>query len=160
MKKKVDRDLIIGEISRKSLKHFITHFWEQIEPMEFESNFYIDAICEHLTHIHEIKRLLINIPARHTKSTLISVMYPAWLWLHEPEQRLLTVSYALALSQYQQSRFRMLIESPLYQKCFGSIYQIKHDQNTKIRVDNNRSGFRLATSPDSSNTGFGGSIIY
>src|SRR4051812_38631438 len=113
-KKLIDKDLIRGELSRKSLKEFVKTFWADIEYTPFQDSWYIDAILDHLAHIHDVKRLLINIPARHGKSLMCSVLYPAWLWLHYPETKLLKVSYSLNLATFHQNMFRRLVSSPLY----------------------------------------------
>ena len=54
--------------------------------MEFQSNWHIDAICDHLEAVadRQIKRLLINIPPRHMKSLGANVFFPAWVWAQNP----------------------------------------------------------------------------
>ena len=54
---------------------------------------------------------------------------------------------------------RRLIESPWYQERWGDRFALTSDQNTKGRFDNNRSGYRLATSVGGAATGEGGDRI-
>jgi hypothetical protein len=80
------------------------------------------------------------------KSLLVSVFWPAWEWIVYPERRWLYSSYAASLSIRDSVKFRRLIESPWYQSRWGDRFSLTSDQNTKVRVDNSRSGYRIATS--------------
>ena len=62
----------------RSLLDFIGGFWRCIEPKGFQSNWHIEAICDHLEAVadRQIKRgLLINIPPRHMKSLGANVFF-------------------------------------------------------------------------------------
>ena len=145
-----------------SFRFFVEEAWPVVVPAEpFQPNWHIDAICAHLEAVAklEIRRLLINIPPRFGKSTIVSVMFPAWLWLQDPTLRLLYSSYAQSLSTRDSVATRQLIESPWYQARWGSLFQIAPDQNEKTRFENNRKGYRLATSVGGANTGEGGDVI-
>jgi predicted phage terminase large subunit-like protein len=145
-----------------SLHEFLKQAWPWIAgKLEFVDGWHIQAICEHLEALYkrQIRNLLINIPPRCCKSTIISVAFPAWVWLHAPEEQFLCSSYAISLAN-RDSRFcRSLIMSPWYQENWGNRYQLLKDQNTKGRFDNNLKGYRLATSSKGSMTGEGGTIL-
>ena len=64
-----------------------------------------------------------------------------------------------SLSIRDSVKCRMLIESPWYQSFWGDRYALASDQNTKTRFDNNRSGYRIATSVGGAATGEGGDRI-
>jgi len=67
-----------------SLYEFVKQSWHVVEPgIPFMQSWHIEEICEHLEAVSagEIHRLLINIPPRHSKSTIVSVMWPAWEWM-------------------------------------------------------------------------------
>jgi hypothetical protein len=130
-------------------------------PEPFQANWHLDAICEHLEAVAslQIKNLLINVPPRFGKSTIVSVMFPAWLWARNPTLRLLYSSYAQGLSTRDALATRRLIESSWYQSQWGSVYRITTDQNEKTRFENDGRGYRLATSVGGANTGEGGDII-
>lgn len=157
---KVDIDLIKGEKSRRSLQEFIKTFWHVIEPATpYVHNWHIDAFCDHLTSLDQIRNLLINVPPGTSKSLVFSVFYPCWRWLHEPSARYLYASYALSLSERDSVKCRRLISSPLYQKCFGSLYQITGNQDTKRHFENDRTGYRQSTSIGSATKGLKGNVI-
>lgn len=158
--KELDLDLVLGEASRRSLKRFLAHFWPIVEPgYRFLDNWHLDCLCDHLANAFEIKNLIINIPPRCSKTLLIGVFWPAWLWIHKPSLRFMFTSYGLDLSRDASVKCRELIQCDLYQKLYGSIYQLKDDSNTKERFDNNKKGYRLATSVGGITTGFGADAL-
>jgi hypothetical protein len=74
----------------RSLLDFIGGFWRCIEPKGFQSNWHIEAICDHLEAVasRQIKHgLLINIPPRHMKSLGANVFFPAWIWAQNPNPK-------------------------------------------------------------------------
>src|SRR3984957_5528142 len=154
---KVDR-----ELATRSFREFVRQAWPIIEPLTpFVSGWHIDAIIAHLEAVTrgQIRNLLINVPPRHMKSILVSVLWPAWEWILHPERRWLYSSYAATLSIRDSVKCRQLIESPWYQRFWGDRYALATDQNTKTRFDNNRSGYRIATSVGGAATGEGGDRI-
>jgi predicted phage terminase large subunit-like protein len=147
---------------------FVEGAWKYIDPNPYQYGWHLEAIAEHLQAVArgEIRRLVINVPPRTSKSSMVSVCFPAWVWsqsdigpLSGPHVQFLFASYAQTLSIRDSVKTRRLIESPWYQKYWGSKYKITSDQNTKVRFDNNKGGYRLATSVDGALTGEGGSII-
>lgn len=145
-----------------SLHEFIKQAWSVIEgDKEFVDGWHIQAICEHLEAVanRQIKNLIINIPPRCMKSTIVSIAFPAWRWLHNPNEQFLYASYALSLSIRDSVKCRRLISSPWYQQRWGSNFQLVGDQNTKGRFDNSKKGYRIASSVGSAVTGEGGSML-
>src|SRR6266581_4487408 len=99
---------------RNSLSEFMKGAWPVFEtatPLVW--NWHHAAMCEHLQALYsgQITRLIIAVPPRHTKSSLVSVIYPAWMWIQSPFMRYLNASYALSLSLRDSQRFRDLIDS-------------------------------------------------
>lgn len=148
--------------AQKSFRYFFEHFaWPVLLPArQFYPNWHIDAICEHLEAVHrgEIEGLIINMPFRHLKSTLVSQAFPAWVWLNAPQVEFLTASYAGDLATRDAVESRRIIEHPLYREAFGDIFTLVGDQNVKTRYENDKRGKRTVTSPDSRGVGFGGDI--
>lgn len=156
-----DLNTINRALAERSLSDFIQIMWDIIEPGVYKHNWHIDVICEHLQAVTdgEIRRLIINIPPRHCKSTLVSVMWPAWSWIRRPGLRFMASSYAQNLSFRDSSHCRRIIESDRYLEWWGDRFRLTSDQNTKTRFENDRGGSRLATSVDGALTGEGGDII-
>jgi predicted phage terminase large subunit-like protein len=150
------------ERASRSLREFVRQAFAVIEPSTpFVPGWHIDAIIEHLEAITfgQIRNLLINVPPRHMKSLLVSVLWPAWEWIRFPERRFLYSSYAAQLSIRDSVKCRRLIESPWYQERWGDRFALTGDQNTKGRFENDRSGYRLSTSVGGAATGEGGDRV-
>jgi predicted phage terminase large subunit-like protein len=136
--------------------------WAVIEPSTpFVPGWHIDAIIEHLEAVSygQIRNLLINVPPRHMKSLLVSVLWPAWEWIRWPERRYLYSSYAAQLSIRDSVKCRRLIESNWYRERWGDRFVLTGDQNTKGRFENSKSGYRLSTSVGGAATGEGGDRV-
>ena len=73
-------------LAKKSLYHFVRQGWAHADSSTFVDGWQIKAICDHLQAIAEgkIRRLIINIPPRCSKSLLSSVFFPAWVWANNP----------------------------------------------------------------------------
>jgi predicted phage terminase large subunit-like protein len=167
-----DHDRMLLEIDavdcEESLSEFVRGGWKYIDPNPYVHGWHIDALSEHLQAVvdGDIRRLVINIPPRTSKSSITSVAFPAWTWT-QPEKshtsgpgvQFLFASYAQSLSIRDSTKCRRLIDSPWYKERWNNRVQLTQDQATKIRFDNMQGGYRLATSVGGALTGEGGSII-
>lgn len=156
------------EICEEGLLDFLKAGWKYIDPAEFSGGWHLEAIAEHLQAVTDgqIRRLLINVPPRTSKSSLCSVAWPAWTWIQRekgplsgPQVQFLSASYAQTLSLRDSVKTRRLVTSPWYQKRWGDRFVLTGDVNTKGRFENDHHGYRLATSVDGTLTGEGGDII-
>jgi hypothetical protein len=138
-----------------SLYAFLKTAWRYMDPTPWVDGWCIEAIALHLQAVvdGDIRRLLINIPARTGKSSILATAFPAWCWAQReytvtsgPGVRFLYASYAERLSLRDSVRCRRLIESPWYQALWGQRFNLAADQNTKHRFANNIGGERLITS--------------
>ena len=155
-------DEVEAELARRSLRHYIEQAWAVVEPATpYTHGWHIEAICEHLEAVSrgEIRNLLINMPPRHMKSLTVSVFWPTWRWIDEPHVRWLFASYAESLSVRDALKSRRIIQSPWYQARWADRYQLSGDQNIKSRYENDKTGYRIATSVGGAATGEGGDIV-
>lgn len=133
-----------------------------VEPAtRFVGGFHVDAIAEHLQALSEgqLQNLIINIPPRHSKSSLVSVLWPTWEWIEDPHLRWLFISYGQGLSTRDSVKRRRLIESHWYRERWADRFDLTADQNQKIRFENDRTGVMIATSVGGLGTGEGGRRI-
>jgi predicted phage terminase large subunit-like protein len=151
-----------------SLSDFLRGGWRYIDPSPYVHGWHLDAIAEHLEAVTngDIRRLVINVPPRSSKSSIVSVAWPAWTWaqsaegaLAGPHVQFLSASYAQSLSTRDSLKSRRLITSPWYQERWGERFTLTGDQNAKMRYENDRGGYRIATSVGGALTGEGASII-
>jgi phage terminase large subunit-like protein len=148
--------------AERSLAEFCRQAWPIIEPgVPFIDGWHIEVICNHLEAVTrgEIKRLLINIPPRTSKSSVITVMWPCWEWIEKPSQQYLCASYSGVLSIRDNLKARRIIQSAWYRRNWGERVQLSGDQNQKTRFENTAFGHRIATSVGGTATGEGGSRI-
>lgn len=150
------------QLAESSLYEFTKQAWPQIEgATKFIPGWHIEAICEHLeaaTRGH-IKKLLISVPPRTSKTTIISIMWPAWAWLSKPGLKFLYASYAQKISWDHSRLCRMLIESEWYRLRSEHIFSLSDDQVTKGHFTNTAMGHRIATSVESGGTALGGDVL-
>lgn len=127
----------------------------------FQDGFAFEAICQHLEEVYHgrVRRLLINLPPRLGKSSLVSVLWPVWCWLNNASMQFMTMSYSEKLAMRDNVRARRLIKSAWFQERFGDLFELSDDQDTKIRVDNMQGGYRVITSVDGTVTGEGGDCL-
>lgn len=149
-----------------TLHQFTHQFWPVIENRQFVDNWHIGLMCEFLTAItnREIMRGIVNIPPRFMKSTLVNVMWPAWVWGEEEgprgaSEQFFFSSYAGDLVLRDSEKCRNLIGSGPYQLRYGEVFKISRNQNARSYYTNNRTGYRLCTSVGGGGTGKGGDIL-
>lgn len=166
---------IRAERSRRSYRYFIRAAWHVVEPATpLIEGYFIDAIADHLTWLYEqaFRSLIINIAPRHSKSTLASVMFPAWVWLRDPGFKFLTSSYAYSLAVRDANATRRLINSPWYQgvnrRPDGSpIFRLVDRADPELKrlkdlesfYQNDAMGHRRAVGVGGAATGEGGDLV-
>jgi predicted phage terminase large subunit-like protein len=132
----------------RSFSHFVKRAWPHIIPDALVWNWHMDAICEHMQALHAgqipSNRLLINVPPGSSKSTLVGVMYSAWLWgpAGEPWHRYIGAAHEQGLAVRDNRLTRELVQSEWYQKLWP--LSLKGDQNEKLYFENEARGFRQA----------------
>ena len=150
--------------SEQSLRGFIKAAWHIVEPgREFNTGWHIDAICDHLEAVTsgDIMRLLINVPPGFMKSLTTNVFWPAWEWgpQNKPWHRYVSGAYSETLTVRDNRRTRMLIRDSWYQDLWGDRFKISSDQDSKIKFENDKRGFKMATSVRGVGTGERGDRI-
>ncbi len=144
--------------SNKSLLSFIEIFWSVLEPgRKFVKGRAIEVICEHLEAVSrgQIKKLLINVPPGCMKSLTTNVFWPAWEWGPQgnPEYRYVCASYSQDLTVRDNRRCRQIIADPKNQRLFGDQFLIVGDQDAKVKFENDKRGWKIATSVGGLGTG-------
>ena len=128
-----------------SLAEFVRGAWHILEPgRELVWNWHLETVCAYLEAVHRrrIRRLIVNIPPGSMKSLMVSVFYPAWVWIDEPSHRFLCGSNEGTLATRDGLRMRTLVESDWYQERWGDLVQISVDQREKTLFSNRNRGHR------------------
>jgi predicted phage terminase large subunit-like protein len=152
----------------QSLYEFLKTAWPHMDPAQFSGNWHIQAVAEHLQAVvdGDIKRLIINVPPRSTKTALCSKALPAWTWCQPedtptsgPGVKFMYSSYGEDLSLEHSVECRRLIKSEWYQDHWGDRFTLLGDQDTKHKFVNSKGGERQITSIGARVTGRGGQIF-
>lgn len=157
-----DTATIDYKFAEADLSHFFLCAWDVLEPQaKLYWNWHHDLVCEYLMACYtgQIRRLIINIPPRTTKSLLCTVTFPVWVWLQDPRKRFLFGSYADSLARKHSLLRRNLIQSPWFQKYWAKNFQLSDDQNLKSNFTNNKTGQMISAGLLGSITGEGGDYV-
>lgn len=156
-----DEDALIKEKCEASFYEFVKNAWQLVDGREYIDGWHMQAMCEHLQAVQqmEIRNLLCNLPPRMGKSTLFSVLFPAWCWTIEPTLRFLYVAYSEKLTLRDSINTRRLIASDWYQRLWKDKFTISRKVDNSHLFKNDKQGYRLSTSVSGTVTGEGGDCI-
>lgn len=148
------------EIAMESLEEFVKTFWSVLIDNELIWNWHMSVMCKELQIVAErvmsgepkLYDLIIGVPPGSSKSTIGSVMLPAWIWTKKQSMRVFNITYAQTLSNDLSLKCRTIIESDKYKQLFPEI-QLKKDNNQKSFFQNEGKGYRYATSCGGTVTG-------
>lgn len=172
MSKKIDQDnlqnfnlndikIVKNYMLRNCFYTFFNEAFYFLNPgRTFHNNWHIHYLASLLGEVAngKHKNIIICIPPRALKSTMISVAWCAWLLGRNPALRILCASYIQKLSNKLSIDCRNLIKSSWYQEIFPEL-KLASDQNSKSKFCTINGGFRLSTSIAGSVIGEGGDIL-
>ena len=149
-------NLILAEsrLLQLSFERFIAAAWSELEGTEFIHAPHVSIIAWHLQAAArgEITRLLCNVPPECTKSSVFSIMFPAWVYAWKPEARFIYQSYNLDFTLRDAAITRRLLESNWYRSRWPHVV-LEDDDNKKSFYKTTAGGYRLSTSRGSRATG-------
>ena len=150
------------EPPKLTLHEFVLQSWEILTPgTTLIDGWHIRLICEYLECVAagEIPKLLINIPPRHLKSTIVTICYPCWEWLYKPWLRFLCLSYSRLLANDHSDQRRLVISSDWYQELSQGRCQFSPTKNRLSEFANNSGGVMISRGLDGTVTGVGGNRL-
>ncbi len=155
-----------ASICRASFADFAKCFWETVKGAgTLEWNWHMDVLCEELqTAAERVFKGLpreydigFNVPPGTSKSTIISILFPAWVWTRMPQARFLSATHTDKLALDLSSKCRGVITSEKYEAYYPTIDLIK---DTEGYFRNNFGGDRnTCTVGGKTPTGFHASFI-
>jgi len=166
LQKTINVNDVCAELCRKSFYDFVLEFWHTLVPEPFTDNWHIKYLCDELQIVaerviaHKPKKydLIINISPGTTKSTLISIMLPAWMWTRMSYASIIGASHTYALAVDLSRKTRAVVKSEKYMACFPEI-RVTLDQDAKGYFVNTKSGARMSAGVDGDITGRHGHMI-
>ena len=106
----------------------------------------------------EIKRLIINMPPRHTKSEFASYLLPAWFLGKFPQKKVIQTSHTAELAVGFGRKVRNLVDSEVYKTIFPGV-GLQADSKAAGRWATNSGGDYFAIGVGGAVTGKGADIL-
>lgn len=124
-----------------SFFEFVRQFWHVNSSVIPVWNWHIKYLCREIQTVAErVFRdepkeydLIINVPPGSTKSTIASIMLPAWAWARMPSCQVICASYVASLSLKLSRQCRNIIRSPLYQRYWPHLAIMIRKRNSRTR---------------------------
>jgi hypothetical protein len=106
----------------------------------------------------KLKRLIINMPPRHTKSEFASYLLPAWFLGKYPGKKIIQSSNTAELAVGFGRKVRNLVDSEVYAKVFPNV-ALRHDSKAAGRWSTNEDGEYFAIGVGGTVTGKGADLL-
>ena len=106
----------------------------------------------------EVKRLIINMPPRHTKSEFASYLLPAWFLGKFPGKKVIQTSHTAELAVGFGRKVRNLVDSETYKTIFPGV-GLQQDSKAAGRWATNKGGDYFAIGVGGAVTGKGADIL-
>lgn len=103
-------------------------------------------------------RITVSVPPRHGKSTLSSIIFPAWFLGNNPTLSVIMISNTTDLATDFGAKVRDIISLPVYKKIFPNV-SLSPSKKAAGRWDTNQGGEFFAAGTGASIAGRGGDII-
>ena len=104
-----------------------------------------------------LKRLIINMPPRHTKSEFASYLLPAWFLGRFPEKKIIQTAHTAELATGFGRKVRNLVSSEDYTKVFDT--KLSTDSKAAGRWNTNKGGDYFAIGVGGAVTGKGADLL-
>lgn len=105
-----------------------------------------------------LKRVIINMPPRHTKSEFASYLFPSWFLGKFPHKKIIQCSNTSELAVGFGRKVRNLVGSETYSKVFPDV-SLRQDSKAAGRWSTNKNGEYFAIGVGGTVTGKGGDIV-
>ena len=106
----------------------------------------------------DCKRLIINMPPRHTKSEFASYLLPAWFLGKFPHKKVIQTSHTAELAVGFGRKVRNIVDSEVYRQIFPKV-ELQSDSKAAGRWNTNHGGDYFAIGVGGAVTGKGADIL-
>jgi len=133
---------------------FVKHMWP-----EFVEGYHHKIIAEKFNKLAtgEIKRLIVNMPPRHTKSEFASNYLPAWMIGRNPKLKIIQTTHTAELAVRFGRKAKNVIDSPEYQEVFKT--KLQEDSKAAGRWETEGGGEYFAAGVGGAITGRGADLL-
>ena len=143
------------ESCRENFLDFVSAMWP-----DFISGRHHRIIAEKLERVAsgELKRLIINMAPRHTKSEFASFLFPAWMMGKNPNMKIIQATHTTELAVNFGRKTKNLIDSDEFKDVFPDV-KLAADSKASGRWDTSRGGMYYAVGVGSNLAGRGGDLV-
>ena len=143
------------EICKTNFLEFIDHMWDG-----FICGRHHKIFAEKLEGIANgtIKRLIVNMPPRHTKSEFASTYFPAWIMGRDPSRKIMQTTHTGELAVRFGRKVRNMMDSDIYKQIFPEV-SLSSDSKSAGRWETNKSGEYFAAGVGGAITGRGADLL-
>jgi predicted phage terminase large subunit-like protein len=145
-----------GEIlERREARNSLLAF-TQYTKRDFQTAVHHKVVASHLEAVErgEIKRLMIWLPPRHSKSELASRRFPAWYLGRNPQNQVIAASYNADLAATFGRDVRNLVADERYRTVFPGV-SLRQDSKAADRWNTTNGGAYISAGVGSGITGYG-----
>jgi len=141
--------------AKDSFMEYIRYIW----PGFIEGDHH-RLIAEKLTRVAkgELKRLIVNMPPRHTKSEFASIYFPSWAMGLKPDMKIMQTTHTADLSINFGRKVRNLMDSDEYSKIFGEV-SLASDSKSAGKWQTNKGGEYFAAGVGGAIAGRGADLL-
>ena len=143
------------ETCQNSFLSFVRAMWP-----DFITGRHHEIIAEKLERVArgELKRLIINMPPRHTKSEFASFLFPAWMMGRDPRMKIIQATHTTELAVNFGRKVKNLLEQEDFHDVFPDV-KLAADSKASGRWDTNKGGMYYAVGVGSNLAGRGGDLV-
>ena len=143
------------EASRSKFLTFVRTMW----PDFIEGNHH-RLIADKLERIAngDCKRLIVNMPPRHTKSEFASYLFPAWMIGLKPDMKIIQATHTTELAVNFGRKVKNVLETEEYKEIFPDT-ELAVDSKASGRWDTNKGGMYYAVGVGSNLAGRGADLL-
>ena len=143
------------DYSKNNFLYFVKQMWP-----EFIAGAHHKIIADKLEGIAtgELKRLIVNMPPRHTKSEFASYLFPAWMIGRKPKMKIIQATHTTELAVSFGRKVKNLLERDDYKEIFPDA-NLSADSKASGRWDTKAGGMYYAVGVGSNLAGRGGDLI-
>ena len=137
------------EIAQGSFLGFVNQVWDGFIQGEHHRIF-----AKKLEEVADgkLKRLIVNMPPRHTKSEFASIHFPAWIMGKNPDMKVMQTTHTGELAVRFGRKVRYLMDSEEYEILFPGV-KLKADNKSAGRWETNKGGEYFAAGVGGAVTG-------
>jgi len=149
------RDSLIREKAEKNFLPFVKQMWPS-----FINGRHHKVMAKKFEEIvnGKTRRLIINMPPRHTKSEFASFLLPAWFLGKYPDKKIIQCSNTAELAVGFGRKVRNLVGSEIYSTVFPNV-GLKQDSKAAGRWNTNHGGEYFAIGVGGTVTGKGADLL-